>query len=270
MPPDAPLEPVIAPGAVPEAAIVVPVEPAAYEAGTATPEPAIALHTDTPTLLESAVEAPKPEAKPGEVKAEETKPEVQPEDKPAEAKAPEVPEAPKVEAVPLTHADFTLPEGIQPDKERLGQFASVLNEFGVSKEVGQKLLEQHTASLTAYHQNTLADQHKTFSAMRTDWRNQIMGDDQLGGAGFDTVKAAVARTRDLLVPEKDKAAFNEFLLVTGAGDHPAFWRMLHNAARFLDEPVPLAGTKPAPDAHKPPGKSRLSGIYDHPSSSHNR
>jgi hypothetical protein len=75
-----------------------------------------------------------------------------------------------------------------------------------------------------------------------------MADPILGGSGHQTTSQAVARMRDLLIPKEMLAPrtfddgkprlsiADEFLESTGAGDHPVLWHILHNAARYLDEP----------------------------------
>ena len=68
--------------------------------------------------------------------------------------------------------------------------------------------------------------------------------------------------RDQLVHPSDMPAFNEFLRTTGAGDHPMFLKLLHNASRYLDEgAAPANAGAPPPDAGKKPGRQGLRGIY---------
>jgi len=109
-------------------------------------------------------------------------------------------------------------------------------------------------------------------------RDQIKADPEMGGSGMDTTTGEVARMRDLLVsnhpvgsPEYDREAkeANEFFRITGAGDHPVLWRMLKNAARYLDEAKPLAiDVSPAPTGRQPGSKRGL--LYNHPNSPNNK
>jgi hypothetical protein len=211
-------------------------------------EEKLPLHTETPTLLEEA-------GKKEEVKPAETKPEEKVEAKPEEK---------DLLSQQITYTDFELPEGFKLEGEQLNQFKEVLNKHHLSQEGGQELLNLHTSLFQKYSENTLAEQHRVFGEMRKSWQAAVMADEQLGGSGHQTTMRAIARMRDLFVPEKDRASFDEFLRITGAGDHPAFLRLLHNAARRFDEPAPPAALgQPVPQPKK---NGRGSPLYDHPTS----
>jgi hypothetical protein len=239
----------------------------------ATPQP-IKTAAETPSLLEEAgvpeksAEPPKPEAKP-EVKADE-KPTEKPAEKPVEAKPAEKP----VEVKPAEPAkpepvayEYTVPETIKMDDALKGTFHTALDAFRADPSKGaQGLIDLHNQAMTDYATHLAAEQQRVFNETRANWRKEIMADEQLGGSGYQTTTKAVARMRDLLVPENDRKSFNEFLRITGAGDHPAFWRALHNAARYFDE----AGMPP-PNPTPPPGNGTRGGprgrvLYDNPRS----
>lgn len=247
-----------------EAPAAVVVETPAVETPAA--EVAVAEHTATPTLLsevaeEKPAETPaeeKPEDKPAEEKPAEVKEEAKPEDKPAEVVA----EVPAEAPVALTVADFTLPEGVTADNEKLGAFAAAANEAGLSKETAQRFVDMHAQAMQSLGEHTLSEQHRAFGETRAQWRRDVMADEQIGGAGHKTAMAAIARMRDMLVPERDRAQFNEFLLITGAGDHPAMLKLLHNAARHFDEGPAIPASKPPPDIGKAPGKKGMRSLYD--------
>jgi hypothetical protein len=236
--------------AVPAADVVVPeAAPVAAEPVTeAAPTPEIAQHTDIPSLLEEA-------GNPADANPEDVKPA---EDaKPAE-----------VVAEPLKYEPFTLPEGVKLDEERVGEYTGILSEYGIPQEAGQKLLDLYTNAAKTFVEHTSAEQHRVFGEVRAAWRSEIMADPEMGGSGYHTTSAAVARMRDLFVPENDRQAFNDFLRVTGAGDHPQFWKLLHRVSQRFDEPSPAPlPNGPAPDAGRMTGaKGRRASLYTHPSS----
>ena len=80
-----------------------------------------------------------------------------------------------------------------------------------------------------------------------------------------TAMRAIARMRDMSVSdatpgskqyEKDHAEYNDFLRVTGAGDHPSYLKQLHRFARYLDEPkLPPPNPKPVPGNGQRPSNS---------------
>jgi len=257
----------------------------------AAPQPAAddkpVVAAEVPTLLEdfdAAKAGDKKDAKPAEAKepAAEAAPEpkegdkkpaeAQPEKKPDAAEAkPEAKESPQVEPPqqlePIEYA-FEMPPEIKADDPRMNQFREVLQSSRVPAENAQQFLNLHTEAMREYATYLANEQQRIFADTRRDWRNQIMADEVLGGAGHQTAMTRAAMARDALVPEADRQAFGEFLRMTGAGDHPAFIRLLHRAARYVSEPQAAEFSteiKPPPNNGRAPG-SRRGLLYDHPSS----
>lgn len=283
--------------------------PAAADVVPAAAEPALVLTTDRPSLIEGVgkVEAQVPEApkappekpadapaeKPAEVKPEPTKEGEKPAEKPAEVKPAEVkPETEKpaevVAAFERVPYEWELPATLKAEPERIAAFNDILNEAKLpaelGKEVGKKLLGLHDQAMTRYDEaqkaETLRNQHAAFNAMRDGWNTDILKDEEFGGAGHATATKAVARARDALVSsakpgskqyQADYQAMETFLRITGAGDHPVFWRILHNAARFIDEPqiedIPK-NPRPVATNGRAPGSFK-DAMYDNPRSNPN-
>jgi hypothetical protein len=243
---------------------VAPVESAPAPAVT---ETAVAPHTDTPSLLETV-------AAPGDVLAapavvEPAKPDAAtpaPDDaaKPPADAAPVIP-APVLE--PITYA-FEFPANLKADDPKIAEYTSILGEARIAPEVGQKILNMYGEAAQAYTAHIASEQHRIFGETRANWRKEILADPEFGGAGHETSSGAIARMRDQFVPEKDQAAFNEMLRVTGAGDHPAFWRMLYRVANAFDEPSssPPVGKPPADIGVRPGRQARRDALYDNPRS----
>jgi len=307
---DEPLKPEPLASAAPPAtgAIAAPPAPAAGPGAPAAPVPAPApaaapaeaapQHpSEIPSLLEelvapgakpaekeaapaAAAEAPKPgEAQPklGEAKpAAAAKPEAA---KPGEAKPAEAAPAPAAPAAPtpIVVADLKLPEGFKAIPEQMESFATLLSAADLPPmERAQKLIDLHTTALKeyaiAYDKAATENQVRVFNEMRANWRNGVMADPELGGAGYQTAQGAVARMRDMFVSRAEYGSpqwnehmkdFVDFLRTTGAGDHKAFHRILHNVARAFDEPgMPPPNPRPPPDVGKNPNKPNgLRDIY---------
>ena len=212
-----------------------------------------------PSLLETfdaeQAEKAKGEAKPGETATIEKPAEAaKPEDEKPAAAAPALPE-------PIVY-EYTLPEGFKVDEAQKLQLNAALDSFRVDPKAGvQSLMNLHAKTMQDFASATLQRQYDVFNQTRKDWQKQIMADPQLGGSGYETAMKAVARMRDRFIPEADRKAFNDFLKITGAGDHPMFVRLLHNVARAFDEPKPpAANPKPPPNNGKPPRRG-LRDIY---------
>lgn len=232
----------------------------------------------TPTLLESfdkseetpavevKTEEAKTEEKPAEIKAEEPVVEAKVEEPKVEEKAPEVEKPVEADTAPIAY-EFKLPEQLKDDSDRMAAYTGVLAEARVPPEAGQKLLDMHATAMQDYATKVANDQMKVWNDTRADWRKQVLADQQLGGAGHQTAMGAIARMRDLFVGEKERPAFDEFLRITGAGDHPAFLKLLHSAARHFDEPgMPPQNPKPPQDNGRGPKGRFRDVIYDNPRS----
>jgi hypothetical protein len=258
----------------PAAAAAPVIEPAAPAAPA--PEPKIELVTERPSLLETLGKEP---AKAEPAKAEPAKPDAKadakakPEsDKPAAEGDKEKPAADKPAVEPVKEA--AKPEGepkaadAKPEPLPPIEYAYKLPE---TLKVDDALKSEiHTAFDETFATNlqneTLRNQHKTFNDTRTGWNKDWAADEEIGGAGYQTSLKAIARMRDQFVSSEapgtpkyqaDLKSFENFLRITGAGDHPAFGRFLHNIARVMDEPAPPPpNIKPPPYHGQKPGSNK--------------
>lgn len=264
---------VVEPAAVVEAPVVVePVIPAGEPAASVAEVVADAVPAKldahaTETLLEAAGK-PEP-AKAEEVKAEPAKPaeaaapKIDKDGKPVVEAAPAVDPAKAAEAPAPVVYDLKLPETIKVDNDLMTDYKGFLAENKLSPEIGQALLDKYTAASQKMAEHLLAEQHRAFEDTRKGWRDEVMADAEIGGAGHKTALTKIAQMRDMLVQEKDRPAFDNFLRVTGAGDHPMFLKILHTAHRWLGEPASpaIVGT-PAKTNGQAPGRGRgLRGMY---------
>jgi hypothetical protein len=282
-------QPAVAPVATPAPA-VVPASPSL----TPTPEPAVTAQADQPTAVDPAASPGAPSTTPGaadpltkaddglgptllqEFDAAKEKPvEAKPIDpaapKPAEAKPAETP---PIQAAPteLPQIDYwkdvAVPETIKIADAQRGEVNSALDLIrgGKAPEGVGKLVGLHEQAMKDYAAEVAKQQWDTFRETNKAWRSEVMADPYLGGSGHQTAMAAVARMRDMAVSshrpgtpeyEADRKTFDNFLVSTGAGNHPAFLRLMHNFARYFDEPaMPPADIKPAKDNGRAPGDRR--------------
>lgn len=243
---------------------------------------------DTPTALETVGDK-KDEAKSAEAKAADGKPgEVKPEAKPAEAAKPEA-EAKPAEPLKPAAVDYkyTIPETLKLDDTLKGELHSALDAFRANPAEGaQKLLDLHAKTMTDFVAAQDKRQREVFAETNKNWHNEILADPELGGSGYQTTQAAIARMRDMLVSPQDAAprqwddgsprmsAFQEMCRVTGVGNHPVFWRMLHNVAKWLDEPQannqPTEIRPPADIGRNPDRRRGAAILYDNPRSTNGR
>lgn len=250
----APVETAPAPVPVVETVAAAPVPEAVVEAPVPVVETAPVAEvakdevtTETPTLLQEVKDEPKKEeAKPAEAKVEGEKTEAEP---PAEAP----PEPIKYE--------LNFPETLAADDTVKAEVSELFNEGRITPEHGQKLVDFYDKKAAEYRDHLQREQVSAFNRTRGEWRREVKTDPELGGAGYDTTIAAIARVRDKLVPQSERAAFDKFCDYTGAGDNPAFLKMLHRAAAILDEPAPRAPDPKRVPQGRQPGQRRSAVLY---------
>jgi hypothetical protein len=206
----------------------------------AEPEPASELkpHTETPTLMELA----------GKEEPPKTEGEAPPAAEPTQ---------------PRSYEPFTLPEGLALDPARVTEAATNLFAAdNLPQERAQAYVDFHIAEMQRYAAAQAQQHHDQFANMRADWVKQVLADPEMGGNGHQTAMTSIAMARDLFVSahpqtseqyQREMAEFNDFLRITGAGDHPAFNRLMLNVARKWQEPAAPAITfKPPPDIGRRP------------------
>lgn len=270
------LPPAVATAAPQDAPVAAPLTEAPAANLPVVAEPAVA-----PAVVEAAPSAPAISAEPHPSEIP-TLLERLGKDAPAVAEAPK-PLAVVAEALPLAeHApdykfdNFRLPEPLRSTQPaELAELTGLLAPIRAPVEVGQQLLDLHAAKMQAYAEHLTREQIRVFNGTVRGWEAEAMADPQIGGAGFQTAQSAIARMRDMLVSSApygsdqraaDMAAFETFLRVTGAGSHPAFLRLLHNAARYFDEPQLNMPANPMPpkDIGRAPRGNGMAAIYKQP------
>lgn len=75
-----------------------------------------------------------------------------------------------------------------------------------------------------------AEQAKIFAEARKKWAAEALADPVLN---LKMNGARIGLVRDLFVGPRQRKKFNEFLRVTGAGDHPAYLRFMLAVADHL-------------------------------------
>lgn len=265
--------------------------PAAEAPAAAAEEAKPSTVAETPSLLEESkapgaeagektADKPAEEKPAAEAKPAEAKPEAKPEEKPAEVKAEEAAPVEPAAPTPVEYKyDLTeVAPSLKMDDARRTEVHAAFDAFRADPSNPAPLFQQAERMITEVVTELNQQQHAQFNDTRRTWNEQIKADEQMGGSGFETTKKAVARMRDMLVsnhapgtPEYDRESkeFVQFCRITGAGDHPCMWRLLHNAARYFDEgSLPPSEARPAPQGKQPGNRRGL--LYNHPTSPNNK
>ena len=154
--------------------------------------------------------------------------------------------------------EFKVPEGVKLDPATLEKVTPIFKEAGLSQEVAQKLMTAHIEQLQAAAKGP----QEVYEKLRTDWRNEVVGDKALGdGTGLKPeVKATLGRAIDSMGGEAAQA-FRQAMELTGAGDHPAVIRGLYAMAQLLTEGRPLKAGGPVPVSSPDKPASAAKAMY---------
>lgn len=199
-----------------------------------------------PPAPAEAPPSPAPVAKPVEAapKPAEAKPAEAP--KPVEAKPPEKsllgedapkpqPEAQPEPLAPPSYDALQMPEGMQLDNKRIGEFDALLGKYETEHKLDHAAIAQLRQDLANFY---VAERQRDFQLgqelvqrQRQEWQQQVRDDKVLGGNRFDTMRRDAARVRDLFSTPR----FMQMIEETGAGDHPGMFDFISNVARYLDK-----------------------------------
>ena len=165
------------------------------------------------------------------IAAEET------EKKDADEKAKEAEDAKsdKADGAPAEYADFTVPEGMELDKEAAEAFSPVAKELNLTQEQAQSLVNLQSEQV----QKMAKAQEETWAETTTKWREDAKSDKEFGGEAFDeNVGKAKHALDEIGTPE-----LRDLLDVTGTGNHPEVIRLLVKVDKLIGEDkIHLGGT----------------------------
>jgi hypothetical protein len=152
---------------------------------------------------------------------------------------------------PTDYGDFTVPEGITLTQESLDAAKALFKDSGLSKDQAQRFMDMHTAAVKAMAEGPANLWRET----QETWIEELRSDPKIGrGIDDGTVGASISKMISLL-PDASASAMREAFNFTGAGNHPAIVRGLHELSKLLTEPGHVQG-RPAPQ-----GKERPSGAH---------
>lgn len=146
------------------------------------------------------------------------------------------------EGAPETYEDFTMPEGIEIDKEMLDGFTPIAKELGLSQQNAQKLVSLYGDRIAAIAQRAQTEQAEAMAAERAAWVEQLKADPDIGGAKFN-------QSVGLAIKALDRFAGNEFrqlLDETGLSSHPAMVRAFYKIGKAMAEDEIQSGQGKAP------------------------
>jgi len=158
--------------------------------------------------------------------------ETAPEEKPAE-------EAPAGEPEPLKYEDFKLPEGLAKDDKLLTAFIENAAKHHVSQDAAQAVIDAIAPQVS----EALSAPYKEWEARQTAWLDEINKDPEIGGAKLKPVQAQIGKL--LVDTALIDPGFQQAMIETGAGNHPAVVRTFAKLAAAYTEGRPSPVGRPA-------------------------
>lgn len=161
---------------------------------------------------------------------------------------------------PEKYEAWTMPEGYEVDAKVMGDAEGVFREIGLSQEQGQKLVNW-------FSKNAIESSNQSLQAvkdMRAGWVKELATSpeysrefDASGKIKADSqVLVGMGRMLDSLGDPKLARDFRQALDLTGAGDHPAFFRVMDRLAKSFAEGTSVRGRGPSPHGTDQPSTRR--------------
>lgn len=144
--------------------------------------------------------------------------------------------------------EFKAPEGYELDEKAIEAATPVFKELGLSQEAAQKLVDLYSNM----SKETAEAPYKLWQDMNKKWADEVKADPQLGPR-LDQVKQNVSRALDSIGDPALTTAFKEAMDLTGAGNHPAFVKVIDRLAAHFIEGKHVSGNNPSPHGQTAPG-----------------
>jgi hypothetical protein len=170
------------------------------------------------------------------------------------------------QGAPEKYADFTVPDGWEMDKEVRAEAEKLFRDFNLPQSAAQALVDFYAAK-SIQAQNAPVEFYAT---MRQGWRESAMSHPELQGklgAGGE-VLTTISRGLDAIASATGDrqliADFKEAMDMTGAGDHPAFIRVMYSLAKRATESGHVRGNGPSAAGQARPGSARSAAQLMYP------
>lgn len=169
--------------------------------------------------------------------------------KPKDAKKEEKP------AGPPEKYELKAPEGFTLDEALTAEASTLFKKHGLTQAGAQELVDFYAAKSKASIEAAMNSSFEAMKTTRKGWADEIKSDPVLGGR-LGQVRENLGRALDTLGDAKLANEFREAMDFTGAGDHPAFVRVINKWAEMLTEGKTVRGAGPVPP--KAPGAKQPS------------
>ena len=154
----------------------------------------------------------------------------------------------KPEGAPEAYADFTLPEGVKLEGETLKSAQELFKALNLPQDGAQRLVDFHLGQIRAATEAS----SKAYDDMRAGWQTAAKADPEIGPK-MTQIKENVGRLYDAIGDAKLVGEFKQIMDLTGAGDNPAFIKVLNKLSSFVTEGRHVTGAQPSKFGQTAPG-----------------
>lgn len=159
-------------------------------------------------------------------------------------KSAEAAETKAAEGAPETYSDYKLPDGYTLDPALKTETDTLFKGMGLSQENAQKLVDFYVKSTTDAFQEPFT----AYQTMLNEWRETAMSHPDLRGklGPGQEINTRIGKALDSIGDPALAQEFREVMDLTGAGNHPAFIRVINAWARQVTEGSHVSGNGPSP------------------------
>ncbi len=130
----------------------------------------------------------------------------------------------------IEYEDFTVPEEVKIDPERMTEAKSEFAKLGFSQKQAQGAMDLYAKEVGRFqNEYQTAYDHQT-----NRWASEVKQDPELGGSDVKLKESIAKAERSLARFDKDKGLTN-FLIDTKLGNHPELMRFLVNVDNMTSE-----------------------------------
>jgi hypothetical protein len=146
-----------------------------------------------------------------------------------------------------------VPDGYKLDDAVAGEFSEIAKKMGLSQARAQTLVDFYVAKT----QETFAQPFKAWNDLQKQWASEAESHPELRGK-IVQVKQEMGRMLTSLGDPQLVSDFRKAMVLTGAGNHPAFVRVMAKLTAMFGEGKPVRAGGPSPHGQREPGKAPTS------------
>jgi hypothetical protein len=148
------------------------------------------------------------------------------------------PDGDEPEGAPEKYEDFTMPDGMELDKEMLDDFLPIAKELNLTQEQAQKLADLQIKNVERANAKT----EEAFAKVVEGWKDSVKADSEIGGSTMGEKVGLAVKAMNFFGDSKDESgktvensALKELLETSQLGNHPEVIRVFYRIGKAFGE-----------------------------------